>query len=96
MRGHTLTRVEENNGSQAAQLCLVHLHVLHFRYQLRQDSAGDPTHRSTGVKSGRHRKLPFGVHYHVRMSHLRYQQGSERTGALKRTEARKPCRVCYE
>lgn len=33
------TWVEEDDGPQTAQLCLVHLHVFHFGHQLRQDSA---------------------------------------------------------
>lgn len=36
-----LTWVEEDDGSQAAELCLIHVHIFHFGYQLCQDSAGD-------------------------------------------------------
>lgn len=31
-----LTWVEEDDGSQAAQLCFIHLHVPHLAHQLRQ------------------------------------------------------------
>lgn len=33
------TWVEEDDGAQTAELCLVHLHVFHLGHQLRQDSA---------------------------------------------------------
>ncbi len=36
-----LTWVEEDDGSQAAELCLIHLHIFHFGHQLCQDSAGE-------------------------------------------------------
>ena len=70
MKGHTLTRVEENNGTQAAQLRLVHLHVLHFRYQLCQDSAGDRTHRAQESCVRKTPDASLRVHYRVRMSPL--------------------------
>lgn len=42
-----VTWVEEDNGSEAAQLSLVHLHVFHLRHQLCQDSVEDGTHSGT-------------------------------------------------
>lgn len=48
------TGVEEDNGSQAAQLCLVHQHVPHFGHQFCQYSAkGQRKHRvSTEKRKG--------------------------------------------
>lgn len=43
-----VTWVEEDDGSEAAQLSLVHLHVFHLRHQLRQHS-GDHNARKDHV-----------------------------------------------
>lgn len=49
------TWVEEDDGPQTAELCLVHLHVFHLGHQLRQDSAG------TSANRFRSRKAPLAV-----------------------------------
>lgn len=49
------TGVEEDDGSQAAQLCLVHLHVSHLRHEFCQYSAKDM--RSTGVSMNKKQEI---------------------------------------
>lgn len=51
-----VTWVEEDNGSEAAQLSLVHLHVFHLRHQLRQHPGCNNTVRKDIDNKSREKK----------------------------------------
>ena len=52
-----VTWVEEDDGSEAAQLSLVHLHVFHLRHQLRQHPGDHNTARKYTENKSREKNM---------------------------------------